>query len=104
MYRRIRGFVNKVNVVATVEEDMLKTLNLVSISLCIPLLSGCATPKLLAATEKSVSYEYDNNFISSKFVAQNATAYCAKYGKKAELRSNSISSDNRSYTDIFDCK
>ena len=49
---------------------MLKTFNLVSISLSILLLSGCATPKLLTATEDSVSYEYDNNFMSSKFVAQ----------------------------------
>jgi hypothetical protein len=88
----------------TVEEDMLKTFNLVSISLFILLLSGCTTPKLLTATEESVSYEYDNNFISSKFVAQTAAAHCAKYGKKAELRSTTISSDNKRYTDIFDCR
>ena len=87
-----------------VEEDVLKTFSIVSIFLSILLLSGCAPPKLLTATEDSVSYQYDNNFMSSKFVAQTAAAHCAKYGKKAELRSNTISSDNKSYTDIFDCK
>ena len=82
---------------------MLKTF-IISICLFIPLLAGCTTPRVLTATGNSVSYEYDNSFISSKFVAQTATSYCANYGKKAELRSSTISSDKQRYTDIFDCK
>ena len=83
---------------------MLKILDLFSAALFTLLLSGCANPKLLAATKDSASYKYDNNFISSKFVAQTASAHCAKYGKKAELRSSAISPVDKSHTDIFDCK
>jgi len=77
---------------------------IIAIFLFAPLLAGCTTPRLLAATGNSVTYEYDNSFISSKFVAQTATSYCSNYGKKAVLRSSTLSPDNQKYTDIFDCK
>jgi len=82
----------------------MKTFNLVTATSAILIVSGCATPEPLTATENSVSYEYDNNLVSSRSVAQSASAHCAKYGKKVELRSRTISSHDKWYTDIFDCK
>ena len=85
-------------------KEMMKTFSLIPASLSIILLMGCASPQLLAATANSVTYKYDNNFISSKFVAQTASAHCAKYGKKAELSSSTISLEDKSHTDIFECR
>ena len=83
---------------------MLKILNLAIVSLAGLVLSGCATLHTLTATENSIAYEYNNNFDSSMFVAQQAATHCEKFGKKAELRSRTISPSGNWNTDIFDCK
>jgi uncharacterized lipoprotein YajG len=84
---------------------MLNKISLFMVFLAIPVLSGCATPPhSLTATENSISYEYNRNFTSSSSVAQQASTHCGDYGKKAELKSRTISPSGNHYTDIFDCK
>jgi len=83
---------------------MLKTFNLVTVSLVGLALSGCSTLQALTATENSISYEYNHNFDSSMSVAQQASTHCGKYGKEAELRSRTTSPSGNWNTDIFDCK
>ena len=83
---------------------MRKKLNLVVISLIGMVLSGCATLQTLTATENSISYEYNRNSDSPVSVVKKASTHCEKYGKKAELRSRTISPSGNWNTDIFDCK
>lgn len=82
----------------------MKILNLATVSLVCLVLSGCSMMQTLTATENSVSYEYNVNFDSSLSVARQASAHCGRYGKKAELRSRTISPSGNWNTDIFDCK
>ena len=82
----------------------MNTIYLFMLSLAVLVLSGCATTQTLTATETSISYEYNKNFKSSISVTQQAASHCGEYGKKAELKSRTISPSGNHYTDIFDCK
>jgi hypothetical protein len=83
---------------------LLKKLSLFAMFVVCLVFAGCSTLQTLTATENSISYEYNRNFDSSTSVAQRAFVHCEKYGKKAELRSRTISPSGNWNTDIFDCK
>jgi hypothetical protein len=67
----------------------MKTITNVAAVIIVLALTGCGTPKILTATEQSITIDIENTgMTTSEMISKGvaiADAHCKKFGKKASL-------------------